>query len=409
MVSETRIVVTGLGALSAGAQSPAELGERAFTGKSPAVWYQDPGFPSVPAIAACRIDRELSRDKTLRRAHRMDRAAQLALAAASQAYEAAVLGNGTVAPDRLGVVVGSSRGPIRKWTETFESLEKKRVLPSLAADSILACLSGVLSFGLGAGGPAYVVSAACTSGAQAIILAAEQLRSGAADAMIAGGVDAPLHGPLIAQFLAAGILDPAEPDAACRPFDRDRRGTLLGEGAAFLILETETSARKRGARIHAVLSGWGQGSEGRVMAAETVRMETLDRVAGRALVLAGLHETDIDYLNAHGTGTKLNDQVEMEWLRRWSERRGNPLPFSSTKAVTGHALGASSALEAVICIQSLGAQAAPPSARCLTPDPHCPEGLILGGARKMPLRHVMSNSLGFWGTSASLIFSRSPA
>jgi 3-oxoacyl-[acyl-carrier-protein] synthase II len=406
MSAGTRIVVTGLGALSAGADSPAALWKRAAAGESPAVPYRDLAFPAVPSIPACRIDREFNRDKTLRRAHRMDRAAQLALAAARQAYEGAGLGNQAVAPERVGVAVGSSRGPIRKWTETFDGLEKNRVLPSLAADSTPACLSGVISFGLGVGGPAYVVSAACTSGAQAIILAAEQLRAGAADAMIAGGVDAPLHGPLVAQFLAAGILDLAEPDVACRPFDRDRRGTMLGEGAAFLVLETEASACKRGARIYAVLSGWGHGSEGRVTAAEMVRMQTLDRVAGQALVLAGLKETDIDYLNAHGTGTKLNDHVEMEWLRKWNGRRGVPLPFSSTKAVTGHALGASSALEAVICIQALEAQAAPPSARCLSPDPHCPEGLMLGAAQKMPLRHVMSNSLGFWGTSASLIFSR---
>ena len=263
---------------------------------------------------------------------------------------------------------------------------------------------------LGAGGPCLTVSATCASAAYAICLAAQQIALGEAEIMVAGGADAPLRDAVIRLTLAAGILGShADPRRSCRPFDVTRDGTLIGEGAAFLVLESLESARRRGAAVHARLLGWAMAADTTHRISPREDGEGLVRAMRRALHIGGLDPEEIDYVNAHGTGTLLNDRIEALAMRRVLGDHLGRVACSSTKPVTGHCLGASSALEAVITILSLRDQIAPPTANCLDLDPECRLDVVMGKARPMAMKVAMSNSLGFWGKNASLIFSRPTA
>jgi 3-oxoacyl-(acyl-carrier-protein) synthase len=251
------------------------------------------------------------------------------------------------------------------------------------------------------------VSAACASAAAAVGLAADQILLGRAEWVLAGGAEAPLHELCVKQLLAAGVLGShPDPRLACRPFDVSRNGTVLGEGAAFLVLESLASARRRGARVHARLAGWAAGADGRHCTAPREDGQGLLRVMQQALARAGATPSRLDYINAHGTGTRRNDPLEVVALRGLLGERLAAVPCSSTKPVTGHCLGAAAAVEAVVCVLALQRQTVPPTAACDRSDPECPIDVVPGEARPAPLRLVMSNSLGFWGNNAALVFSR---
>jgi 3-oxoacyl-(acyl-carrier-protein) synthase len=347
----------------------------------------------------------------LRRSHKLDRSVQLALEAASQAFEDAHLDVQRPARARLGIIAGTSRGPVQKLTEMLDLVRSRSrpLPPTLAANSTLACLSGALSMAFEASGPCLTVSATCASGAHAIALAAEQIVLGTAEIMLAGASDAPLQDALIRQFLSTGILGShADPSQVCRPFDVTRNGTLLGEGAAFLVLESLASARQRGAPIYAALAGWALGSDHLHCTAPREDGEGLFQVMRQALERAGLRADQIDYINAHGTGTQLNDRLEVVALCRLLGERLGEVPCSSTKPITGHCLGASPALEAVISILALQQQYVPPTANCTDQDPLCRIDAVVASARPASLRVVLSNSLGFWGNNAALLFTCPP-
>ena len=406
------IVVTGLGVLSAGGDSPARLWECAAAGRSPAVWFTDPGVPGSPAIPACVVPRLPENGLALRRSHKMDRCVLMALAAAGQALADARLPTPLTAGGRVGIVTGTSRGPVAKISEMLRGTGSKdapgrgrSLPPTLAANSSFGGLSGALALATGAHGPSFTVSATCASGAFAIAQAAQQIVLGAADIMLAGGTEAPLVDPFVPQLLATGILGTsADPRLACRPFHAERNGTVLGEGAAFLVLESLDSARRRGATIHARLAGWAMASDPCDPTSPSGEGEGLLRVMRQALAMAGLDAGGIDYINAHGTGTRLNDALEVLALHRLLGERLGQVPISSTKPITGHCLGAVPALEAVIAILALERQCVPPTANCTRLDPECPIDAVPGAARPTRLQVVMSNSLGFWGYNASLIF-----
>jgi 3-oxoacyl-[acyl-carrier-protein] synthase II len=347
----------------------------------------------------------------LRGSQKLDRCVLLALGAAGQAFTDAQLHVSPPENARLGIIAGTSRGPIQKWTEMIDRLRggSRSLPPTLGANSTLACLSGTLSMAFEAGGPCVTVSATCASGANAIVLAAQQILLGEADVMLAGGADAPLQDVIIRQLLSVGILGShADPARTCRPFDATRNGTLLGEGAAFLVLESPASARRRGVPIHARLAGWALGSDHSHRTAPREDGEGLLQVMRRALASAGLTPEQLDYINAHGTGTRLNDRLEVVALRRLLGQRLDQVPCSSTKPVTGHCLGAAPALEAVLSILALQHQCLPPTANWTEPDADCPIDMVPGSARPAPLQVVMSNSLGFWGCNASLLFTGPP-
>lgn len=402
--------MTGMGVIAAAGHSPESLWQSVLRGDSPAVCYSDPTVLGSPTIPACVVPWPNETTLKQRRSHKLDRCVQLAIEAAVQARASARLNSHVPDPSALGIIVGTSRGPMQKWTETVDLARSGRrdLPPTLAANSTLDSLSGALSMELGAGGPCLTVSATCASAAHAIVLAAQQIVLGAADIMVAGGADAPLLDPIIRLTLSTGILGShPEPGQACRPFDATRNGTLLGEGAAFLVLESLESARRRGLPILARLVGWAVGADATHRAAPRDDGAGLVRVMRRALCVAGLDAADIDYVNAHGTGTLLNDKIETLALGRLLGDRLHHVACSSTKPVTGHCLGASAALEAVITVLSLQAQLAPPTANYREPDAECSLDLVTGGPRSTNMRFAMSNSLGFWGKNAALIFERS--
>jgi len=403
------IAVTGVGVVAPGASNPQELWERAAAGRSPARLGD-----LFPGLAICSVEESLDRSRVPapRRAHRADRVVRMALLAAARAWQSAGMREGAYDPSRLGVVVGSSRGPVGKWEEATAYLSPdgllRRTRPSLAADSMMGALHGSLASAFGVRGPAYTVSTACASGGHALALAATQIAGGMAEIVLAGGADAPLNRCMIRQFLATGILDPAQPPSpVCRPYDRTASGTVLGEAAAFFLLESADSARRRGAPVLCWLAGWGMGADGCLASPESAGAEALDASASAALALAGTALPDIGYLNTHGTGTQVNDAIEMRWIHRLDSQRASPLPFGSTKAVTGHCLGATPVLEAAICLETLRRGLIPPSAHCVDPHPDAPAGLVRQVA---PLQgdHVLSVSLGFWGSACSLVLTRNP-
>lgn len=330
---------------------------------------------------------------------RMDRSVHLALAAASQAYAAAGLED--LDPDRIAVLIGNSRGPAGKWSEP----RSQRLRPTQAANTAVASLSGAVSLAFGIRGPCLTVSATCASAAHAIALGATLLRAGEADAVLAGGAEAPLVEPVLEQFRAARLLGSHEdPTLACRPFDRSRNGIIPGEGAAFLVLETTRHARARRRPPHAVLAGWAAGSEAHNRVASRADGAGLASALRLALDRADVRPRDVGYINAHGTGTRLSDASEAAAIGNVFGSVGTRPLVSSTKPVTGHVFGAAPALEAVITIEALKAGKAPPTWSCRDPDPDLDLNLILGQPRDIATRVAVSTSLGFWGSTGALVF-----
>jgi 3-oxoacyl-[acyl-carrier-protein] synthase II len=335
----------------------------------------------------------------------MDRSVQLGLLAAAQAVADAGLA-GCVPSIILGVFAGTSRGPTEKIAEMVELVRiGRRPPPSLAAYATLASLSGAVSLTFQARGPCLTVSATCASAGHALALAAQQILLGTADVMLAGGAEAPLLRTVLRQLRSTGILGSHEdPARACRPFDQTRNGTVLGEGAAFLVLEPLKAAWRRGARVHAILAGWAIGTDTDHYASPREDGEGLYQVMTHAARWAKLSPDAIDYVNAHGTGTTENDEMEVTALGRFFGARLPRVPVSSTKPITGHCLGATAAIEAVISILALERQTVPPTANCVDLDPAWQVDVVPGHPRPAALRAVLSNSLGFWGNNAALIF-----
>ncbi len=398
-LQECPLVITGTGAVSAAGGSVQALWKAVVQGKSLAKKLDFEGMKfagcQVPALAM-----EPMKGSLLRKS---DRLVQLAVQAASEAWRQA--GGGGTSPERIAVFAGTSRGPVGKMLESAERLRIDRVLPSSAASGTLASLSGMVALSVGACGPALTVSSACASAASAIALAAEQVLLGKADMVLAGGAEAPLHPMVLAQLRAAGVLGEADlPEQICQPFDLNRTGTVLGEGAAFLVIESEANAKKRGATILARLSGWAIGTESGERTGISEDSAALVRVMQQSLALAKLQPEEIGYVNAHGTGTVLNDRQETVACQRVFG--GEMPPCSSIKPVTGHCMGAAAALEAVVCIEALGNGLLPPTSNWAVPDPECAMDIIAGDARRVAVKHVLSNSSGFWGNNAALIFSK---
>jgi 3-oxoacyl-[acyl-carrier-protein] synthase II len=395
------IVVTGMGALGAGADSPAGLYATAVRGESPATWIDLPGVEQ-PLAASRAPDPEFV-GAELRWARRLDRAAQLGLGAASQAIAQAGLDD-AVDRTEIGVIVGTSRGPLARTLETAQELERGAVAPTASAESTIASLSGVISQVFSFGASSATLTATCASAANAIAFGAIQLLAGEAEAMVVGGAEASLVPLLAAQLRAARVTGwDDDPTRTCKPFDVNRNGLMIGEGAAMLVLERASSAERRGATALARLTGWGLGSDDGGRTGVTADGEGLVRVMRRALARAAIDSDTIGYVNAHGTATRLNDPVEARALNSFFGE-GRVPPVSSTKPVTGHCLGATPALEAVIAIESLRNSCLPPTANHGEIDPECAIDVISGSPRARNTSAVLSTSLGFWGVQAALIF-----
>lgn len=344
-------------------------------------------------------------------ARRADRVTQFAFAATNEAlkqsgYEPSN-GDGT----DFAVIMGTAIGGVTTLMAEYETLREKgpgRVSPFLMPMMLSDMSSGQLSIKLGARAVNYCLVSACASGADSIGEAANIIRRGDAAIAIAGGTEAAITPICMAGFSAAKALTTRNgtPETSSRPFDLTRDGFVMGEGAGALVLESEEHALARGATILAELAGYGATSDAFHITMPDEQGDGAARAMLKAIANAGLRPDDIDYLNAHGTSTLMNDKLETLAIKKVFGEYAYELPISSTKSMTGHLLGAAGAVEAAACVMALQHGIIPPTANLETPDPECDLDYVPNAARSAALENVMTNSLGFGGHNASLVFRR---
>jgi 3-oxoacyl-[acyl-carrier-protein] synthase II len=332
-----------------------------------------------------------------------------ALAAAEMAMSDAGLTVGEERAERTGVIIGSGIGGLATIEKEKEAILDggPRKMSPFTIPAILANLaSGHVSIRFGAKGPINCPVTACAAGSCAIGDAARIIEGGYADFMIAGGVDAAVTPMSVAGFNAMRALSKRndEPEKASRPFDRDRDGFVMGEGAGIVVLESLPHALARGARIQGEFAGYGLTADAFHMAAPPPGHEGAARAMAAALLDAGMDPSGIDYINAHGTSTPLNDAGETEAIKRVFGGHARKLAVSSTKSMTGHMFGAAGGLEAILCLKAIAEGVLPPTVNLDHPDPACDLDYVPHLARKRAIRTAMSNTFGFGGVNAVLIF-----
>jgi len=407
-----RVVITGTGIISPLGHSSCDTWDALIAGRSgtATITLFDPeGFDSRVAGEVKDFDPAKYMDR--KEARRADRFTQFALVAA---HEALTQAGFTIGPDNgtnVAVIIGTAIGGITTLVEEYETMRTKgpsRVSPFLVPMMLPDMASGHLSIKLGAKGVNYSLVSACASGADSIGEAANIIRRGDADVAVAGGTEAAITPIAVAGFAAARALTSCNdtPERASRPFDADRDGFVLGEGAGVLLLEAEEHARARGATILAELAGYGATSDAFHITQPDENGEGAARAMQRALAHAGLEPDDIGYVNAHGTSTSMNDKLETLALKKVFGEYAYTLPISSTKSAMGHLLGAAGAVEAAICVLALQNGIIPPTINYETPDPDCDLDYVPNVARSAAIDAVMTNSLGFGGHNACVIFRR---
>lgn len=346
-----------------------------------------------------------------REARKMDRFTQFAMAATTEALAQSGFKIDESNRDRVGIVIGTGIGGIGTMLDQADVMRERgpdRVSPFLIPMMISDSAAGMLAIRVGARGPNMAIATACASGNNAIGDAVETIRRGSADVMIAGGSEASLVSLAMAGMNVMGALSTRneEPQTASRPFDKDRDGFLMGEGAGILILESFEHASARGANILCELSGYGTTDDAHHISAPAENGAGAAMSMKLALENAELNLNDIGYINAHGTSTPLNDKSETAAIKTVFGEQAYSVPVSSTKSMTGHLLGASGAVEAVFSIMAIRDEILPPTINYQTPDPECDLDYVPNAPRPASPRHVMSNSFGFGGHNATLIFSR---
>ncbi len=316
--------------------------------------------------------------------------------------------------DRTGVLIGSGIGGLKwieKAAETFRVKGVRGVSPFFIPAALINLVSGHVSIRFGFRGPNHSIVTACATGAHAIGDASRMIVGGQADVMVAGGTEATLCGLGIAGFHQARALSTHfndDPTAASRPWDRDRDGFVMSEGAAVVVLEELEHAKKRGARIYGEVLGYGMSGDAYHVTAPAPDGSGGYRAMQAALRDASLNVDDIDYINAHGTSTPLGDEIELNAVKRLFGDHVYKLSMSSTKSATGHMLGAAGSIEAIIGLRALEDQVVPPTLNLDNPSEGCDIDLVPHQAKERPIRYVLSNSFGFGGTNAALVFGPAP-
>ena len=403
-----RVVVTGTGAVTPVGMGVDETWEAMLAGRSgvgPVTSFDPADLPV--RFAAEVLDLDPAAHFGVRDARRLDRFAQLGLIAARQALAESGL-DVSAAPERVGVVFGSGLGGIATLVEQVGVLADrgpKRVSPFLVPMMMANMVTGQIAIETGARGPSSCTVTACAASASAIGEAADLIRLGRADAVVAGGAEAAVTPVCLAAFAQMKALSTRndDPTAASRPFDADRDGFVVGEGGGALVIEELEHARARGASVLAEVLGYGATSDAHHLTAPDPAGAGAAAAMRAALGDAALPAEAVGYVNAHGTSTALNDRTEALAIR---EVLGTGVAVSSTKSVTGHLLGAAGAVEAVACTRALGAGSVPPTANLDHPDPDVGLDLVAGEARDLPVRVALSNSFGFGGHNVTLVFGR---
>lgn len=333
---------------------------------------------------------------------RMDRASQLCLVAVNEAMHSSGLDVSGLNKERCGVSFGSTVGGMRSGTEYYRRLKKdKRVYASLLLDSPLYSAGTRVCIEYGLLGPNIVISTACSSANVAIGYAYDLIQNGVVDVMIAGGFDAMSDIP----SSGFGVLRNISPDI-CRPFDKDRNGLILGEGAGCIILEDAEHCIKRGGKIYGEFMGYGMSCDAYHMTAPDITGKGPAQAMQKAIENSGIGPDDIDYINAHGTGTFHNDLIETTAIKRVFGQRAYRLPVSSTKSMYGHTLGAAGAIEGVTVIAAILYHFIPPTINYETPDPKCDLDYVPNKSKDIIVNTVLSNNFGFGGNNCSIIIKR---
>ena len=407
-----RVVVTGMGCISPVGNTVKETWKSLLEGKSGAGWITH--FDASKHKTRFAAEVKGFDGAALfgpRDARKMDRYTQFASAATIEALEQSGLKIDDSNRDRIGVLIGTGIGGIGTLMEQADVMRERgpeRVSPFLVPMMISDSAAGMLAIRFGVRGPNMAIATACASGNNAIGEALDIIRRGAADVMITGGSEAALVPVAMAGMNVMTALSTRneDPPTASRPFDKDRDGFLMGEGAGILIIETLEHAKERGAQILAEITGYGTTDDAHHISAPAENGAGAAMSMKLALEDAGLSINDIHYINAHGTSTQLNDKSETAAIKTVFGEQAYQIPISSTKSMTGHLLGASGAVEATFCIMAIRDEILPPTINYHTPDPACDLDYVPNQARKASPRHVMSNSFGFGGHNATLIFTR---
>ena len=411
-MSRRRVVVTGLGIVSPIGNTVAEAWQSCLAGK--------PGITRItrfdPSRLACQIAGEvkgfdIAPYMSPKEARRMDLFIHYGMAAGLQAWRDSSLRVTPENAERVGVNFGSGIGGLPLIEAMKEELDKngpRRISPFFIPGTIINMIAGLLSIELGAKGPNLAMVTACTTSTHCIGEAAKSIRYGDADVMIAGGAEAVVSELAIGGFAAARALSTRndDPATASRPWDKERDGFVLGEGAGAMVLEEYEHAKARGARIYCELVGYGVSADAHHMTAPPEDGDGAFRAMRNAVKDAGIDVASIDYINAHGTSTPLGDVAETIAVKRLLGERARKVAVNSTKSMTGHLLGAAGGVEAVFTALALRDQISPPTINLRTPDPECDLDYVPNEARRMPIRAALSNSFGFGGTNGTLVLAR---
>ena len=406
-----RVVITGAGSITSLGQGADALWAAVSNGISGISRIERIDVTDLPTKVAAEIkafDPGAFIDK--KEARRMDRFAQYAVAAAQMALEQAGLDQGDIAPERMGIIVGSGIGGLETMENQHRILLEKgadRVSPFLVPMMLPNMAAGMIAIKYGIRGFVECAVTACATSANAVGDAYKVIQRNAADVMVAGGTEAPITRLAMAGFCASKAMT-VNPDAenACRPFDAKRDGFVMGEGAGVLILEELNHALSRGATILAEIVGYGCTNDAYHITASSPGGEGAAACIRLALQDAGIAAADIQYINAHGTSTELNDRAETAAIKHVFGKHAAELAVSSTKSMTGHLLGAAGAIEAMITAYAIKEGFVPPTINYANPDPECDLDYVPNCGKKAEITFAMTNSFGFGGHNATLILKR---
>lgn len=408
---KNRVVVTGMGAITPLGNDVNSFWKGIKEGKNGIDYITQINTERLKVKVAAEV-KDFKPESYIDRkeAKRMDRYCQLALAASKEAIEDSGLDLDNINKERLGVVVGSGIGGLATIEREVKTLVEKgpnRVSPLFIPMAISNMAAGNIAIRYGAKGMCTSVVTACATGTNAIGDSLRLLQYGMADVIIAGGAEASVTELAIAGFTNLTALSNSnDPNSASTPFDVNRSGFVMGEGAGILILETLEHAQKRGAKIYAELVGYGSTCDAHHMTAPAPEGEGGARALKLAIEDSGIDVSEVSYINAHGTSTPLNDKYETMAIKTVLGEYAYKVPVSSTKSMTGHLLGAAGAIEGIICVKALQEGYVPPTINYNTPDPECDLDYVPNQGREAELKYAASNSLGFGGHNATIVFKK---
>ena len=405
-----RVVITGLGVVTSIGHNVEAFWSSLLAGRSGVrrVTLFDPTHFASQIGAEVR-DWDAAQQMDPKEARRNDRYTHFGFVAAKQAYADAGLDMTREDPDRVGVIIGSGIGGMYTFESQLKILAERgprKVSPFTIPSLIGNMCSGLFAIEIGARGPNFGIVSACATGTHALGEAAHAIRRGEVDVMVAGGSEAAITPFAYASFCAMKAMSTrnAEPERASRPFDRQRDGFVMGEGAGILVLESLEHARARGARIYCELAGYAATCDAFHITQPDPEGKGLSMAMKRAIANAAVRPEEVDYINAHGTSTPHNDKFETLAIKKVLGDHARKVAVSSTKSMTGHLLGAAGGIESVICVKTLQTQTLAPTINLDESDPECDLDYVPNVARSATVRTVLSNNLGFGGQNASVVF-----